>query len=130
MAMYGIKKQSGLEEILALTHQAVQMLENEAYDEIDSLMNRRQEVMDQITAWDAQEDATLVEAERKRLLPLLEEILEYDRKLTDLIEIRKQEAAQAMQKLKISRKLNHSYQRSYSNQDGYYIDQTIGSRRR
>ncbi|MED4730261.1 flagellar protein FliT [Aneurinibacillus migulanus] len=128
--MYGEKKQHGLKEVLVLTQQLISALQEERYEEIDDLMIKRQQTMDVITQLDTGIDSYLFEQERKRLLPLLENIWECDRKFMDLAQMRKQEASSAIQKIQMSRKLNLSYQQAYSNQDGYYIDQTIGSRKR
>lgn len=128
--MYGEKKQNGLKEVLVLTQQLISALQEERYEEIDDLMIKRQQTMDVITQLDTGIDSCLFEQERKRLLPLLENIWECDRKFMDLAQMRKQEASSAIQKIQMSRKLNLSYQQAYSNQDGYYIDQTIGSRKR
>lgn len=128
--MYGEKKQNGLKEVLVLTQQLISALQEERYEEIDDLMIKRQQTMDVITQLDTEIDSYLFEQERKRLFPLLENIWECDRKFMDLAQMRKQEASSAIQKLQMSRKLNLSYQQAYSNQDGYYIDQTIGSRKR
>ncbi|MMZ44604.1 Flagellar protein FliT [compost metagenome] len=128
--MYGEKKQNGLKEVLVLTQQLISALQEERYEEIDDLMIKRQQTMDVITQLDTGIDSYLFEQERKRLLPLLENIWECDRKFMDLAQMRKQEASSAIQKIQMSRKLNLSYQQAYSNQDGYYIDQTIGSRKR
>ncbi|KIV53466.1 hypothetical protein AM501_15495 [Aneurinibacillus migulanus] len=128
--MYGEKKQNGLKEVLVLTQQLISALQEERYEEIDDLMIKRQQTMDAITQLDTGIDSYLFEQERKRLLPLLENIWECDRKFMDLAQMRKQEASSAIQKMQMSRKLNLSYQQAYSNQDGYYIDQTIGSRKR
>lgn len=128
--MYGEKKQNGLKEVLVLTQQLISALQEERYEEIDDLMIKRQQTMDAITQLDTGIDSYLFEQERKRLLPLLENIWECDRKFMDLVQMRKQEASSAIQKMQMSRKLNLSYQQVYSNQDGYYIDQTIGSHKR
>ncbi|GED14518.1 flagellar protein FliT [Aneurinibacillus migulanus] len=128
--MYGEKKQNGLKKVLVLTQQLISALQEERYEEIDDLMIKRQQTMDVITQLDTGIDSYLFEQERKRLLPLLENIWECDRKFMDLAQMRKQEASSAIQKIQMSRKLNLSYQQAYSNQDGYYIDQTIGSRKR
>lgn len=127
--MYGAQKQKGLEEIVALTRKIIDVLEREEFDSVDDLMSRRQKIMDDITVLDSQVDMKMRETERQRLLPLLHTLQESDRKLAECIAIRKQEAAEVVQKFNVSRKLNHSYQSVYSNRDGYYIDQIIGSRK-
>ncbi|GEN36190.1 flagellar protein FliT [Aneurinibacillus danicus] len=125
--MYSKERLYYLEQFLAYTEELVTALEEERYEELDALLEKRQQVIVAVDALDAAASPQVVQASKPLYLSLLTKIEQQDRQFRELAEKKKQETAYELQKIRASKRLNRSYRNSPYSNEGYYIDQTIGS---
>lgn len=125
--MYSKEKLRYLEQFLAYTEELILALEEERYDDLDRLLEKRQQIIEAVDELDTKAEPQLVKASKPLYLSLFAKIGERDRQFHELAKKRRKEAASELQRIQTSKKLNRSYLNTSYHSEGYYIDQTIGS---